>query len=172
MEKNLKYIREVAQEREVENCEFRTFLKNLDMSSEELDSIVHEILEEVVSEIDCTSCANCCKQVKPYLDQKDVSVLSSGLKISEEQFQEKYLSHVEDDDGDYIFNALPCPFLENNKCKCYEYRPKVCRSFPHLHKEFFTVRLWTVIENYAICPIVFNVYERLKSDIRHYNTDT
>lgn len=40
-----------------------------------------------------------------------------------------------------------------------------CISYPHLHKKDFTSRLIGVIENCSVCPIVFNVYERLKERI-------
>jgi Fe-S-cluster containining protein len=56
----------------------------------------------------------------------------------------------------------PCPFLEGNLCSNYDHRPGDCRSFPHLHKHDFIFRLWNVADNCAVCPIVFNVYERLK----------
>ena len=31
----------------------------------------------------------------------------------------------------------PCPFLVNNKCSIYEYRPTVCRAFPILKNPCF-----------------------------------
>jgi hypothetical protein len=32
-------------------------------------------------------------------------------------------------------------------------------------------RLWGVIENCSICPIVYNVYEYLKDELRHNDFD-
>ena len=64
---DLEYIKEMATERNEENWEFRAFLKQHDMASKELDTIVHRITYEVTSQIDCTKCANCCKQIKPVL---------------------------------------------------------------------------------------------------------
>jgi len=78
------------------------------------------------------------------------------------QFKKQFLKK---DDGDYIFSRLPCPFLYDNICTQYTCRPNDCRSYPHLHKENFVFRLIGVIENYSICPIVFNVYELLKENI-------
>ena len=43
------------------------------------------------------------------------------------------------------------------------------RSFPHLDKEEFVTRLWAVVDNYSICPIVFNVYEILKDKLWQHN---
>ena len=61
MEIDLKHIEEMAEERADHNWEFRTFLKQFDIGVKELDAIVHQINEEVSSQIDCTKCANCCK---------------------------------------------------------------------------------------------------------------
>lgn len=80
MENELRKIKKLAEKNEIENWEFRIFLKNLDKSMEELDAVVHEIYEKVVSEIDCTKCANCCKEITPELDQKDVVLIPICIK--------------------------------------------------------------------------------------------
>ena len=163
METNLKEISRISKIKEQENWEFRGFLKGYDIPLEDLDSIVHELFDLVSAEIDCTKCANCCKNVSPVLNENDIQKLSVNFGISNRQFQKQFLK--KDKDKDYIFNKLPCPFLENNICTQYQYRPKDCMSYPHLHKEDFVFRLIGVIENYSICPIVFNVYELLKEKI-------
>ena len=100
----------------------------------------------------------------PVLDQKDVEKLSKGLEISVDQFKDRYL--VKDDGREkYRFNEVPCPFLKGNICSQYSYRPKDCVSYPHLHKKGFVFRLIGVVDNCSVCPIVFNVYERLKDEI-------
>lgn len=166
---DLERIKEMAKEREEENWEFRVLLKQLDMAPKEIDAIVHGIADEVTSQIDCTKCANCCKQIWPVLDKDDISKFALGLKTDASEFQEQYLSRDEENSSKYRFNEIPCPFLKNNQCSNYSCRPEDCRSFPHLHKKDFVSRLWGVVENYAICPIVFNVYERLKSELWHGN---
>jgi uncharacterized protein len=166
---SLEYIKEVALKRENENLDFQAFLKQLDMAPKKIDAIVHKILDEVTSQIDCTKCANCCKQIRPVLDNDDVSKLSLGIKSSAPQFREQYLQEDDENSSRYIFKELPCPFLRNNKCSSYDYRPKDCQSYPHLHKKDFIFRLWSVVENYEICPIVFNVYELLKIELWHNN---
>jgi len=165
METSLKKILKISKIKEQENWEYRAFLKGYDISCEELDSIVQELFSTVCAEVDCTACGSCCKKVSPVLNENDIHRLSLNLGISVEQFQDQYLR--KDEDEKYVFNKLPCPFLENNICTQYEYRPTDCRSYPHLHKEDFVFRLIGVIENYSICPIVFNVYELLKEKIRY-----
>jgi Fe-S-cluster containining protein len=169
IEKDLHTIERVAKEKEEENWEFRSFLKQLDIEIEKLDAIVRQVTAEVTSQIDCTECGNCCKRVRPELDKEDITRFAKGLKISVEDLRDKYLIQNEDTGSNQIFNSLPCPFLENNMCMNYECRPKACASYPHLDKDEFVFRVWGVIENYAICPIVFNVYNQLKNEQWHYN---
>jgi Fe-S-cluster containining protein len=169
IEKDLHKIDSVASEKEEENWEFRSFLKQIDMDVEELDAIVHQITAEVTSQIDCMECGNCCKNVRPELDKEDVIKFARGLRMPVEQFRDNYLTQDEDTGSNQIFNTLPCPFLENNKCTNYECCPKACVSYPHLDKDEFVFRLWNVVENYGICPIVFNVYNRLKKELWYYN---
>lgn len=163
METNLKEIARVAKIKIDENWEFRAFLKGYDIPLEELDSIVHELFDYVSSEIDCTKCGNCCKKVSPLLKGNDIKKLSDNFGVSIAEFKKQFLKKT--DEGDSTFKMLPCPFLKSNICSQYKYRPKDCRSYPHLHKKDFVFRLIGVINNYSICPIVFNVYELLKERI-------
>ena len=163
METNLKTIEGTSKLKEDENWEFRAFLKGYDISFEELDSIVHKLFNYVASEIDCLKCGNCCKKVSPLLKENDIKKLSDNLGMSINEFKKQFLKKT--GEGDYTFKMLPCPFLENNICSQYKYRPEDCRSYPHLHKKDFVFRLIGVINNYSICPIVFNVYELLKERI-------
>jgi Fe-S-cluster containining protein len=101
--------------------------------------------------------------VSPLLKQNDIKKLSDNFGMSIAEFKKQFLKKT--DERDYTFRMLPCPFLENNICSQYKYRPKDCRSYPHLHKKDFAFRLIGVINNYSICPIVFNVYELLKERI-------
>ncbi len=163
MKTDLKEIGRIAKSKEDENWKFRSFLKGYEIEIEELDSIVHKLNQQVTTEIDCTKCANCCKQVKPILSQNDIDELSKGIGLPEQQLKTQFLK--KDEDGAYIFNKSSCPFLKNNLCTQYDFRPKACRSYPHLHKEEFVFRLIQVIQNYSICPIAFNVYELLKAQL-------
>ncbi len=164
METNLNKIRELSKEKEDENWEFRSFLKGCDIPSEKIDLIVHKLYQQISSEMDCTTCANCCKEVLPVLYQEDIEKFSKGLGISTSQFRNQYLVEDKESKG-FIFNKKPCPFLKDNLCLYPDYRPKDCISYPHLHRKGFVFRLINVIHNYSICPIVYNVYECLKDEI-------
>jgi Fe-S-cluster containining protein len=171
LETDLKTIQKLSKEKGKENWKFRSFLKGYDADPEEIDSIVHKLNQSTSSQIDCTTCANCCKQVLPILNQKDIKRFSSGLGVTVSQFKKRYLKAAKEP-GKFTFKKTPCPFLENNLCSHYEFRPKDCESFPHLYKKDFVFRLWNVIENSSICPIVYNVYEHLKDKLwRDYHND-
>jgi len=157
----------MAEIKENENWEFRSFLKGYDIEVEELDFMVHELFEEVQREIGSTVCGNCCRKISPVLEQEDIERLYRGLAISPENFKKRFLVKNDKNYSEgFIFNKKPCPFLKGNLCSHYEIRPEDCRSFPHLHKEEFVFRLIGVVANYGMCPLVFNVYERLKAKLR------
>lgn len=160
IELDLAKIERLGKIREIENIELRTFLKQ--QNPDKIDSIVHELNRVISEQIDCTTCGNCCKKLKPCIVDQDIERLSNSLNITAEQVIDQY---TETDDGELYFKNLLCTFLKDNKCIIYNDRLEDCRSFPHLHKEFFISRLWGVIDNYSICPIVFNVFERLKTEL-------
>ena len=164
---DLARITRIAKEKEDQNWRFRSFLKAYDGPAREIDAIVHSLYQRISSEIDCKQCANCCREIQPVLNQKDIRAFSKGLGMSVDEFKTRHLVQGENP-GESRFNKLPCPFLEENLCTNYEGRPQDCRSFPHLHKRDFTTRLWNVVEKCSVCPIIFNVYEYLKDELWHH----
>lgn len=166
METDLNRIKKLSKQKEKENWKFRSFLKRCDIPPEKIDSIVHELYQKVSSEIDCKTCANCCKEILPTLDQKDIKRFSEGLGISAAQFKKQYLVKSKEL-GKFTFNQKPCPFLKDNECSQFAYSPEDCKSYPYLHKNDFVFRLINVAHNCSICPIVYNVYESLKDEIRY-----
>ena len=162
LELDLEKIEELVKLREDKNIEFREFLKGQD--PDKIDETVQRINIEISNQIDCTTCGNCCMKLKPFITEQDIKILSQRLNLSQQQVMDDY---IEIDEGDQYFKNLPCSFLKEKKCTVYNGRPEDCRSFPHLHKEMFISILWGVIENYSICPIVFNVFERLKTELNY-----
>jgi len=59
METNIVKIQEISEEKTEENWAFRAYLKECDMSPDEIDAIVHRLYKEISSKIDCVACANC-----------------------------------------------------------------------------------------------------------------
>ncbi|HVB03919.1 MAG TPA: YkgJ family cysteine cluster protein [Chitinophagaceae bacterium] len=158
IELDLEKIATVALDRQEENTQFRAFLKEVDSSL--LDDRIHALNREVSGKIDCTTCGNCCRAFMVSLDREDVSRLSQHLHTPKEKFTKKYLEKSQM--GEYIFSHIPCSFLKGNECSVYEGRPEDCRSYPHLQKKDTQLHLQAIITSYGICPIVFNVLEKLK----------
>jgi Fe-S-cluster containining protein len=155
---DLSIIRQLGEKNEKVNFRFRSFLKSKD--SGRLDRSVQELFYFYSSRIDCTKCGNCCTILKPIIQNSDIKALASITNKSHQDFKIDYT--VTDEDGDMYFKDSPCAFLRDKKCTVYDSRPESCRSYPFLDKEDFLSRLLGVIDNYSICPIVFNLYEDLK----------
>lgn len=162
LEIDLEKIEELGLLRQDENFEFRAFLKGQNL--DKIDKIVQRLNLEISNQIDCTTCGNCCMNLKPCITEQDIKILSQKLNFSPQQVEDDY---IEIDEGVQYFKNLPCSFLKERKCTVYINRPDDCRSFPHLHKNMFVSRVWGVIDNYSICPIVFNVFEKLKTELNY-----
>jgi len=126
-----------------------------------LDTVVHQLHDEVFEEVDCLDCANCCKSISPTLYDKDVVRLAKHHKIKPSKFIEEYL--YVDDEGDYVFKQTPCPFLlSDNYCMVYESRPKACREYPHTDRKRFYQILDLTLKNTEVCPAVYDIAEKMK----------
>lgn len=119
-----------------------------------------ELHEEAFAKIDCLSCANCCKNYSPRFKGPDIKRISKVLGLRETDFITTYLRM--DEDGDYVLQSLPCPFLEdNNRCRIYEDRPSDCRRFPYTDEDVLVKRATITLKNTQFCPITYYVIERL-----------
>jgi Fe-S-cluster containining protein len=165
---DLVQIRELAKEKEDENWKFRQFLKTqCDRSEDEIDKLVIETTDRVWAGIDCTACANCCRQEKPSFSEEEIGRLARRLEMEPSQFIEEYLERTEmGSDNPWQTRTLPCPFLKDNRCSVYEDRPADCRGYPYLYEPEFVSRTIAVIERTSICPIVYEVVEDLKKSLR------
>jgi len=161
---DLVQIQRAAVVKEDENTAFRTFVKwELELSDRRLNTIVSETTSQVWQDIDCRTCANCCRMQQPVFSRTEVQRIAAYLDLPVEEVRARYLTS-DAETGKYITRDLPCPFLDGNLCSIYEVRPAVCADYPHLRRNFRS-RLWQVIDNAAVCPIVYNVLERLKSTL-------
>lgn len=126
-----------------------------------LDEDIHDLHDDVFDEIDCLACANCCRSLGPRLTDKDIEKMASATRSKPSEVVEQYLRI--DEDGDYVFRSMPCPFLmEDNYCMIYENRPKACREYPHTdRKRFYQIHSLTV-KNAETCPAVFELLERFR----------
>ncbi len=162
IERDLKKIARFGERRELENVEFRTYLKGLDY--EEVDEIVQRLNEEIIPQIDCRECGNCCHSLRPGLKDQEIDHFAQMEHISKDDYIRKYMEEDEFDDELYL-KDMPCRYLKGKICTIYDDRPEACRSYPHTHKEQFIRRALFMISHYEICPIVYNVMEHLKKEL-------
>ncbi|SEG13448.1 Putative zinc-or iron-chelating domain-containing protein [Algoriphagus boritolerans DSM 17298 = JCM 18970] len=81
------------------------------------------------------------------------------------QFIDEYLH--QDEEGDYVLNFLPCPFLgADNKCLVYEDRPKACREYPHTNRKNMLGILDLSLKNTLVCPAVSKIFYEIGKDYK------
>jgi Fe-S-cluster containining protein len=159
MEADKNNVKELAKSNQEETNAFFTKLKR--KKPKNLDTVVHRIHDQVFAEFDCLQCANCCSSISPMITDKDIDRIARFLKMKPIDFIERYLQI--DEDQCYVFIHTPCPFLmQNNYCVIYDQRPKACRDYPHTDRRRFYQILDLTIKNREICPIVYEVVEKLK----------
>ena len=161
--RELPRIRRSLRQSEREDARFAERVKSqLNLSNADLDAAVKETADAVWARLDCLDCGNCCKSLQIVVDERDLSRLAKKLGISAGEVRKKYVARAED--STLHFKTSPCPFLgEDNACGVYEDRPQACRDFPYLHAGNFRSRVYVTWENAAICPIAFNVWQKLKA---------
>ena len=115
-------IRQLSQEHDDENWEFRSWLKQ--HAPDDIDDIVKALSQKYFALIDCTQCANCCRTLHVEFKKSELRTIAKTLGQSIESFQKQLMPEGK-------VNP-PCPMLNGNLCTIYEHRPDVCRSFPHL----------------------------------------
>jgi hypothetical protein len=164
---DLVQLRVLAQKKEEENWAFRQFLKTrCNLEPEEIDHRVATTTESVWAGINCTQCANCCREVRPTFSEEEVGHLAVRLRMTPQQFVETYLEHAEPgDENPWQTRSAPCPFLKDKRCSVYENRPADCRGYPYLYEPEFVFRIMGMIERTSTCPIVYEVMEDLKRSL-------
>ena len=122
----------------------------------DLDQIFKALHEKAFSRINCLECANCCRTLGPRITDRDIVRIARYLKVRPAEFTGKYLCI--DEDRDYVFKSMPCPFLESdNSCSIYEQRPSACRDYPHTDRKKMHQVLDLTLKNSFTCPGVLEV---------------
>lgn len=123
-------------------------------------SALPDLHEKAFSEIDCLSCANCCKNYSPRFKHPDIRRIARKLKIKEGELVSRYLRI--DEDGDFVTQSSPCPFLDqDNTCKIYEDRPSDCARYPYTDEDVVLKRIPLTLKNATVCPATYKVLEAL-----------
>jgi Fe-S-cluster containining protein len=141
----------------------RRFLSKVDrIKPAGLDKTIAGIEKEVWKEVDCLSCANCCKTMTPTYTKKDMQRISAHLKMTVDEFKTKYLRQERGGERDWMNKAEPCQFLnlKDNKCSIYAVRPDDCAGFPHLSKKFKDF-VHIHKQNVEYCPATYKLVEKM-----------
>lgn len=153
----------LAAQRKKENVAFFKRLKR--KTPKNLDAVTQQLHDEAFEEIDCLTCANCCKTTGPLFTQTDINRIAKHFKMKPATFIDTYLRV--DEDKDYVLQNVPCTFLgADNYCGIYEVRPKACREYPHTDRRKITQIASITIANTAICPAAYQIVERMKEALK------
>lgn len=141
--------------------QYKRFLERLKKQKPAaIDQRFHSEHEAVFEVVDCLECANCCKTTSPIFRPIDIERLSAHLKMKPAAFTEQYL-HL-DEDGDYVHNGPPCPFLgDDNYCSVYNARPQACREYPHTDRKNMHQILELTLKNTRVCPAVSRIVSKI-----------
>jgi uncharacterized protein len=148
---------------------FRRFLTKLENKQpKNLQNLIARIDKEVWKEVDCLSCANCCKTMTPTFNAKDIKRISAHLGQTEDEFKTKWLYRERGGDRDWLNKTEPCQFLDmkTNMCGIYEVRPADCAGFPHLTRKFSDFA-HIHKQNVDSCPATFKMVEKMMMQLNH-----
>jgi Fe-S-cluster containining protein len=141
--------------------EYKRFLNRADKNK--VLKALPDLHEEAFEKVNCLECAACCRNYSPRFKTPDIKRISKHLKMKEGDFIETYLRL--DNDGDYVVNTKPCPFLgSDNYCSIYDVRPSDCERFPYTDEDVILKRQPLTLKNSTFCPIVYYVLEKLMSE--------
>lgn len=132
-----------------------------------LNAIAEKANKEVWKEINCLSCANCCKKMSPTFTGEDILRISRHLEMTPEAFKAKWL-YVDKKDNDWMNIHQPCQFLDlnTNMCTIYAVRPEDCAGFPHLVKKPLTDYMYIHKQNIEYCPATLSFVEKMIASLK------
>jgi Fe-S-cluster containining protein len=146
------------------NYKFRTFLKN-HADPDELDKQFLELHNGLFTDYNCADCRNCCKDYAAVISEDELEPVISFLQLTREEFLNKYVKEARDDS--FELSDVPCRFLmEDNTCQIENCKPQNCREYPFTNKPERLWSLLSIIDSTFVCPVVFEIIERLKKIYR------
>jgi Fe-S-cluster containining protein len=162
---DLVQIRRLGEQKRGENERFRKHLKRHSF----VERKFRRLAQDVEEQIDCTECANCCRVATVRLCDRDVQKLAKFLRIPVAEFIRNY-TEQSPKEGRILRRTeeAGCIFLNDNLCTVYEARPHICDNFPHLVRGEGSLlsRMWDFNDRACYCPIVYNVLEEFKGEVK------
>jgi len=145
---------------------FRSFLNKTEKNPPlGIDKLTKIVAPAVWEEIDCLSCANCCKKMTPTFTKQDVKRIAAHFQQTPEEFKKQWLKV--DKNKDLVNVSQPCQFLNlvDNKCSIYDIRPVDCSGFPHLTKRKWEEYAHVHKQNIDYCPATFKMVEKMITQV-------
>ena len=151
-------MKEAAKRYSDENYKFRRFLKNR-ADPDQLDRRFAALHNELFVGYDCCQCRNCCERYTVELTDEDAERIATFLGLGKEAFVLEYAGDI----GDRYEIKPPCPFLERDgKCRVQPCKPEECQGYPYTDQPDRLGSLYGVMEFAEVCPVVFEIVQRLK----------
>lgn len=158
-----KDVSAAAAKREDENLRFRTFLK-IHADPEELDQQFSALHRELFAGYDCCQCGNCCRAYSTTLSEEEIISISVCLGMTRQKFLDDYL--IRGRDG--LELPAPCRLLEvDGRCRIQDCKPEECKGFPYTDRPDRMASLYSVLTAVEVCPVAFEIWERLK-ELYHF----
>lgn len=146
---------------------FKRFLTRLEKKpTRGLQQLIVQKEKEVWAQVDCMSCANCCKTMTPTYTPADLKRIAKHFEMTVDEVKKKWLKQERGGDRDWVNRSTPCQFLNTstNKCSIYAIRPLDCSDFPH-HPKKFVEFAHIHKQNLDSCPATFLLVEKLKQQL-------
>jgi len=145
-----------------ENLEFRRYL-----AAHRIDEKPFQVIAgEIEKQIDCTTCANCCRCSLVPVSDREIADIASHLGTTPESVLHAYTMPAPEAPSHRILasSRQGCVFLTGNLCSIYAARPAACRDFPHVAFGSHTLggRASSHGRWAALCPIIYNAIEMYK----------
>ena len=158
-----KDVSTAAAKREAENLHFRTFLK-IHADPDELDQQFLALHQELFAGYDCCRCGNCCRRYSTVLSEEEIVNISNYLGMTRRQFLEDCLIRGRDS----LELPAPCRFLDmDGRCRIQDCKPEECKGFPYTDRPDRIESLYSILSAAEVCPVVFEILERLK-ELYHF----
>ena len=96
---------------------------------------------------------------------EDIDRDAQYLGITQKQFVDDVYLDKEEYDMNYQTKHKPCDFLlEDGNCKLGDCKPDSCKKYPYTDQPERLSSLLSVLDVIEICPVAFEIFERLKKE--------